>query len=256
MCLLLLGSSGLLAQQQTALLLAGETLDKQAKATPTRMYIADNRVLVETDDAKKPTIMLYDAEKEEIYLIDHKKKEYYLLDKATMAAMNAQIKQMQDQLQQLPESQRKMIEEQMRKAQGIQEPLTYTKEASDVAVGDWKSTKYTGKSEDQLRHEVFVVPYQELGEEKDKFKALTSLFALFQEQLQQMSSSMPGILSFSANLMPGGEEGLPVKTIYYDPQGKPEITTILSSIEETTLAEDKLTVPENYKQKQFMATAR
>lgn len=254
-CLLLLAGSQLQAQQQTALLIKAETLDKQAKTTHTKMYLTDNKVLMETEDAKKPSTTLYDADKQEMYVIDHKKKEYYVLDKAAMEAMAAQMKQLEQQLQMMPENQRKMLEEQMRKAQGIQEPLTYTKEAGKQIVNNWNSNKFVGRSGEQTRHEVYVVPYAELGEDKEDFRALISFYALLQEQLQQMSSSLPGILAFAAQQMPDGEDGLPVKSVYYDAQGKPEITSIMTAIEEATIAGDKLQVPENYKQKQFMAKA-
>lgn len=254
-CLLLLAGRQLQAQEQAALQIKSETLDKQAKTTHTTMYLTANKVLMETEDARKPSTTLYDADKQEMYIIDHKKKEYYVLDKAAMEAMNAQMKQLEQQLQMMPENQRKMLEAQMRKAQGIEEPLTYEQEGGQETVNNWKSSKYVGKSGDRLRHEVYVVPYEELGEDKEDFEALLSLFALLQEQLQQMSSSMPGMMIFSTQYMPDGQEGLPVKSVYYDAQGKPEITSIMTSIEEAAVASDKLQVPQNYKQKQFMAKA-
>jgi hypothetical protein len=255
---LLLCSSSLLAQD--VLLITSEMLDKKAKSTVNRVYLTADKVLMESDD-KNSVTTLYDATKEEMYLIDHKKKEYTLMDKAELAALNAQMKeaakQMEQSMQQMPESQRKMMEEQMSKIMGSKEPITYEKELAQAAVKNWKSTKYTGKSGDKLRHEVYVVSYKELGEDKDKFGALVSLYNLLQNQLQEMSRNMPGITAFSMpDMLPGGEEGLPVKSVYYDVQGQPEITSTMNSIEETTLAADKWQVPPKYKQKKLSASAK
>ncbi|WP_225000235.1 hypothetical protein [Cesiribacter sp. SM1] len=254
----LLCSSSLLAQD--VLLITSEMLDKKAKSTVNRVYLTADKVLMESDDQNEMTT-LYDATKEEMYLINHKKKEYTLMDKAAMAEMNAQMqeaaRQMEQTLQQMPESQRKMMEEQMRKIMGSKEPVTYEKEQAQAPVKNWKSTKYVGKSGDKLRHEVYVVTYKDLGEDKDNFKALVSLYTLLQSQLQEMGRNMPGMMAFSMpEMLPGGEEGLPVKSIYYDVQGQPDITSTMNTIEKTTLAADKWQVPPKYKQKKFTASAK
>ena len=253
-CLIMLLVSGML-HAQDVLLITSETLDKQAKATVNKVYLKKDRVLIETGDTQKPMAALYDAEKQEIYLIDHKKKEYYLLNKAEMEALSAKIseatKLMEQSLKQMPEEQRKVMEEQMRKMQENQEPLIYKKVATDVPVKQWKSSRYDGKSKDKLKHEIYVASYKELGEDKESFKALTSLLALMQSHLKQMSKNMPAIGAFSLENMPGGEEGLPVKSIYYDEEGNPESTSLMTSIEEISLAEEKWQIPPKYKQKKL-----
>lgn len=253
---LLLCGSALMAQE--VLLMTSETLDSKAKSTINRMYLKNDMVMVESDDKDLPFLTLYDAKKEEMYLIDHKKKEYYVMNKEDLAALNAQMKagmqQLEQQLKMMPESQRKMMEEQMQKVMGIQGAITYEKESASVPVKNWKSTKYVGKSNDKLRYEVYVVSYKDLGESKDKFKALISMFTMLQDYLQEMGRSMPAMMSFSMPSMPGMEEGFPVKTIYYNQQGKPETTSTLNNIEKTTLAADKWQVPANYKQKKFTAS--
>ncbi|AHM61247.1 hypothetical protein D770_14965 [Flammeovirgaceae bacterium 311] len=255
---LLLCSSALLAQD--VLMITSEMLDKKAKSSISRVYLTEDKLLMESDDNKNMTT-LYDAEKEEMYLIDHKKKEYTLMDKAALEAMNAQLqeaaKQMELTLQQMPESQRKMMEAQMSSIMGSNEPITYEKEGAETPVKSWKSTKYVGKSGDKLRHEVYIASYQELGEDKDQFKALVSLYTLLQDQLQAMGRNMPGMTAFSTpDMLPGDVEGLPVKSIYYDVQGQPEITSTMNAIENTTLAADKWQVPPKYKQKKFTASGK
>ena len=111
--------------------------------------------------------------------------------------------------------------------------------------------RYDGKSKDKLRHEIYVASYKELGEDKESFKALSSLVALMQRQLQPMGKNMPGMMAFFIYQIPGGEEGLPIKSIFYDEEGNPEATSLLTSIEETSLAEEKWLLPPKYKQKKF-----
>lgn len=257
---LLFGITEIEAQQmQDALLITSQTLDKDARATTTRTYLTNDKVLMEAEDSEMPVI-LFDAKKEELYLIDHKKKEYLSMTKQEMEAMHNSLKfasaEVQKQLEALPEGERKAVEEQMRKQMQKHKaaPIKYTRHGSEIPIKEWKGWKYEGREGKRLRNDVYVVSYKALERDKEDFAALLALHAFMQEYLEELSKSMPALFGHFYGREAGGEEYFPLRNVHYNEKGKPTFTSSIETIEEASLKEEKWLLPDKYKQKKFVAS--
>ncbi|EMR03807.1 hypothetical protein [Cesiribacter andamanensis] len=254
--LLLLSSLFLGAQQpEEGLLLTTHSLDTETRASRTHIYLSSEKVLLAVEGEQ--TALLFDAKKETLYLLDHKKKEFTRLSQGELENISKQIglatAELQQQVKSLPAAQRRLLEQQLADAPVELQELAYTQKAAEIAVKHWTSSKWAGTASGRLRHELFMAPYAELEVDKKDLEALLRLSAYVQQHQFQLGRSLPAAMIQLAGNHPLQQAGLPVKSIAYDPEGKPLFTCTLESIEAIEMPAGSWDIPQGYKEKKFIA---
>lgn len=246
------------AQEKTeALVITSTTLDQKAKATNSKVYLKEDKMVTETTDGKDNTVMLFDADTETLFIINHKKKEYTEMTREDMENLNAmlteQLAVMEQQLAMLPEKQRDMVREQMGASFGVgQKPSEYSLTEADVSIKDWETDKYTGVADGKTQSEIYIASYGETGYESEDFASLEKFFDTMKNFMQSISKQIPSAgMGFFGENMPGYKEGIPVKTVIYNTKGEASSTTTLESISEEEVEKSVFEVPENYKMKKI-----
>lgn len=256
--LLIIICSTAASAQMEVIVLSSITLDKNAESTTSKAYIHEQKVLVESSGERHESTMLFDAEKETFYIIDHNKKEYTEMTRQDLEALSSmvseQMKMLEQQLANLPEAQREAVRKQMSAAfeQAGQQSIEFKKEAAGKKIKNWETDKYTGMAGDQKKSEIYMASYQTLGHDKKDFEALEKFYSMMQDFARSMSRSTTtaGLGLFGDN-MPAYEDGIPVKTIFYDERGEPMSTSTVNSIEEEEVEESLFSIPENYRKRRM-----
>lgn len=257
-----LGACLAVSAQTTALVISATSLDKEAKATTTKTYIKDSRMLTETSGNKQENLMLFDADEEILYIINHKKKEVTEMTREDMEAMSAMIKEqmamLDQQLEMMPESQRKMLREKVSAAYGQQhKPAEYTLKESGTAVKNWKADKYVGMADGKKQSEMYIASYEQLKLDKNDFKTVEKFYQLMKGFAQSLSKSVPGTaMSFISESMPAYEKGIPVKSVLYDAREEATHTMLVEEIGEKEVDEAVFDIPEDYKRKKMADTVK
>lgn len=189
-----------------------------------------------------------------LYVIDDKRKTYSELDKATMKKASDQagaaMKQMQEQMKNMPPEQRA----QMQKMMGANMPGMSGKK-------DTWEMKDTGKSETSegrqcriwnllkngtLNEELCVVPYSSLPGKEDFERSFKELA----EAAIGMAGNLPGV-SDSVKAR-NSVNGFPVRVRQFDDAGKPRGTeTVLTKWIEESLPGSTFEIPAGYTKKEL-----
>lgn len=243
--------------QTEALVISSTTLDQKAKATTSKMYLKDDKLVTESGEGKNKSVMMFDTGKETLFIIDHKKKEYTEMTREDMEALNAMLQEqmaaMEQQFAMLPEKQREMIREKMGASLGMgQKPAEYSLAESGVAVKEWESDKYIGEADGKTQSEIYIASYEEVGQDAADFATLEKFFDLMKDYMQGMSKSLSGAgMGYFSESMPGYKEGIPVKTVFYNKKDEVISTTTLESVSEETVENSIFEIPENYKKQKM-----
>lgn len=173
----------------------------------------DNDVDVDTGEPENS--MIFQADAELIYMVDHDSREYTRMDKQTMSKlgdrMNEAMRQMDEQLKQMPEAQRKIMEDMMKKNM----PQSQGDLAVEVKLigeeGGYQ--KYEMWIGGEKRSEVWATSPEEVGIPANSLEVFRKMSA-FYEELMEVLASNPFFESMGTNPFPGFAkmEGFPVRT--------------------------------------------
>jgi hypothetical protein len=208
----------------------------------------DTNVDIDTD--KPEDSMIFQADADKIYMVDHDAKEYICLDKEAMRKvanrMNETVRQMQEQLDNMPKAQRKIMQDMWEKnmPQSPGEGL-----AVDVRPmgmdGDYE--KYELWVGDEKMSEVWAASPEKMGIPANSLEVFRKMSA-FYEELRESLSNNPFFQSMGTNPFPGFAEmnGFPVRT--RDVQAGTE--THVSEATTTDLVPEFFNPPEEYRRKE------
>jgi hypothetical protein len=188
-----------------------------------------------------------------LYVLDDKKKTYSEIDKATMKKTmdqaGAQMKQMQEQMKNLPPEQRAQMEKMMGEHMpGMMSGKKDTYEAKDTGKSDTsegrKCRVWNLLKNGVVNEELCVVPFASLPGKEDFEKT----FREIAEAFEGMTSGMPG--AGDAIKARKGINGYPVRVRSFDAAGKPRGTeTVLTKWVEESLPGATFEIPAGYKKK-------
>ena len=171
---------------------------------------------VDVDTGEPEDSMIFRADEEVIYMVDHDSREYLLMDKETMgkfaSGMSEAMRQMEEQLAQMPDAQRKIMEDMMKKnmpqAQG-----DFSVEVKSLGTeGDYQ--KYEVWVGGEKMSEVWATSPEELGIPANSLEVFKKMSA-FYEELMEVLASNPLFGSMGTNPFPGFAQmnGFPVRTL-------------------------------------------
>ncbi len=200
--------------------------------------------------------MIYRGDKREMVFIDHDKKSYYVIDEETMKALAAQINEaisvMEQALANVPEGQRAMVEEMMKKkmpqAQKIERPKTELRNTGERAERNgYPCVKYEVLREGRTIRELWVTDWKNVEGGAD----VAELFEEMSEFFKEMLDSLP---KFAGE---GGADqafehmkeigGFPVVSREFENDGTLESESSLRSARRQTLDPDTFEPPADYK---------
>jgi len=190
--------------------------------------------------------MIFQADSELIYMVNHSSREYVRLDKESMSKianrMSDAMRQMEEQLKQVPEGQRKIMEDMMKKNM----PQAQGALAVDVKPmgpdGDYQ--KFEVWVGEEKFSEVWVTAPEQLGIPANSLEVFRKM-SLFYEELMAALSSNPFFKGMGTNPFPGFAKmnGFPVRTL--DVQSGRE--THMSEATTTDFPEGHFEPPVEYK---------
>ncbi len=193
--------------------------------------------MVQGDDGQSAVIRL---DKEMMIMIDPKEKTYWEISfdkmerimKGASAQMTAQMAEMQKQLEQMPEDQRKMAEQMM----GAHKPGSAPKiEASNTGetktISGYACTKYIIKHDDKEAATVWAT------RDVKKFDVMKKDMEEFGKRMQAMIPGGKGV-----NGLMGGIDGFPIQTETVGGR-----KTVVTKIEERSTPADEFEAPAGYR---------
>lgn len=222
------------------------------------IYINSDRMRVENsrshvEDA--PDIVIFRQDKKVMWVIDTKEGTYTEITQKDLEQMKAKIdegmKQMQEQLKNMPPEQRKMMEDmmakQMPKQMMEQEKITFKKTGSEKFMS-WNCDKYEGTKSGKKAAEVWTVLPSQTGFKKDDFMVMRGFADFFAPLGTDLNDFV--MMGVEEDLKTGGFNGMPVKYINLE-DGKVVDTFVIAKIEKRSNAADLFELPGNLEKKEI-----
>ena len=190
-----------------------------------------------------------------LYVLDDKKKTYMEIDKATMQKTadqaGAAMKQMQEQMKNMPPEQRAQMEKMMgAHMPGMMSGKKDTYEAKDTGRNDTsegrKCRVWNLLKNGAVHEELCVVPFSSLPGKEDFEKTFKALAEAFEGMAKGMPGAGDSIKARTAI------NGYPVRIRSIDETGKPRGTeTVMTKWVEESLPGATFEVPAGYKKKEL-----
>jgi hypothetical protein len=222
------------------------------------IYINSDRMRVEngqshTEDA--PDIVIFRQDKKVMWVIDTKEGTYMEITQKDLEQMKARMdegmKQMQEQLKNMPPEQRKMMEDmmakQMPKQMMAQEKTTYKKTGSEK-FNSWNCDKYEGTKSGKKTAEVWTVLPSQAGFRKDDFVVMRGFADFFTPLGSNLNDFV--MMGIEEDVKDGGFNGMPVKYINMD-DGKIVDTFVVDKVENRSNAASLFELPGNLEKKEI-----
>jgi hypothetical protein len=186
-----------------------------------------------------------------MYFVDHGKKVCQSIDKKGVDQLSAQLDDVMKQMESLPPEQRAMMEKMMKgKLPDDREPPNWRIEPGGTdQVGDFPCTLYTFYSDEDKVKEVCAADESTVGDLVEIMDAVQAL-SRFAEGLMKVARNLP-----FADMMEGVYEavpeieGFPVRTKWFDSDGKITQERTVKSITRRDIGEEVFEIPQGYKMK-------
>lgn len=242
------------AHAGTILEMVNRDLSAGGRESVSTIYAQDGRIRSESQPGDSVMIFKDDT----IHNVNNKDRSYTVLDRESMRKLSEQLnpllKQMQEQLKNMPPEQRAQVERMMSaRMPGLD--TSGTQEIRKTARKD-KVAGHACSYVEILRNgeraeEMCVVPTGSLKGSKDLVDAMARMSALAQELIEGLDA--PWLKDMIARQISNYEEigGFPILTRQYSSQ-KPVSESMLKSIRADTVPADAFTIPAGYARKDMM----
>lgn len=204
--------------------------------------------------------MIYHGDRKEMVWIDHDRKSYSVVDEATMRELAKQINEamamMEQALANVPEGQRAMVEEMMRKkmpqAQKIEPPKTELRKTGETADHNgYPCVRYEVLREGRVIRELWVTDWNNV----EGGAEVADLFYEMSEFFQQMLDSLPKFADSGGSDQAFAHmremDGFPVITRELSDDGSIESESTLKSARSQDLDLDAFEPPSGYKRQEM-----
>jgi len=209
----------------------------------------ENRLRIDVDidpDTGQPeNSMIFHADEEVLYMVDHIEKRYARLDRHVMETFSDRfsqaMEQMQAELEKLPEGQRKVMEDMIKK--NMPHSGSFEVEVRDVGM-DGEYHKYETWISGEKRSEVWVRTLDQVGLPENSLVVFRKLSTFYEQMLNSLSNNPWADGGLGANPFPGFLEmkGLPVRIVHMEE----EVETRLSDVQVVDLPDAFFQPPSDY----------
>jgi len=237
--------------------MVSKDLRSNQQSPPDKTYAQGDMLRIEPhqEGGAPATVMIF--RDNALLILNQQDRSYYRMDEQTVAQLSDQIseamKQIQEQLKNIPPEQRAMMEQMMkgRMPEGMsmggaaQAPALRVEPAGSERVEQYSCDKYEVYLGQEKTQEICVVPVNQLGalgEVMDTFRAMARFTKKLTESTQQ------GPLATMTNnpfQILNEIEGFPVLTRQFE-NGQPTHEVLFRSATEQNLSDDLFSVPSGY----------
>lgn len=205
-----------------------------------KIYVDRFALRTESTGQDSEEIMIFRRDKNVLWTINNREKTVSEMTPEAMEramgqmkqSMDSAMKQLQDQLKNLPPEQREMMQKMMgdrlpRAAQPAKPAKsTFRKTASSVKIKRWRADKYEMHTGSEKSEEMWIVRPEALGLGKEETQTVQAFFA-FMRKFARMGGSASGETNAALEMM--NLPGVPVKSITYE-AGKPTDQSEISEV--------------------------
>jgi hypothetical protein len=224
-----------------------ETLEEGQPAHERKVLLEPDRMRVETGRGS----MIYRDDRKVLWLVNDNERRYSEMTPQTMAAlrqgMEQRMQQMQEQLKNLPEAQRRQLEQMMNQrgmpGAAASRNVTYAKRATGQTVGRWRCDVYEQQVDGRKTAELCLAALGDLGLRSDDVKVLSSFYN--ESGFQQMSGGRSDEFNFKRLSEVAGREVMPVHVITFN-DGQKVADTVVKSVERGAIPPGSFEVPAGY----------
>jgi hypothetical protein len=237
--------------------------DQYSESGTATLFFGENKLRVEFAGKEGTEQAIFDVENPSepvIWMIDATAQTYTKMDLKTLKKEQDQIQQMIEQFEnytaKLSAEEKaeiaKQYKKQLRQADDLlkyeerMKKTTYQKIAGGEKVGTWTCDHLKGMFNKEMRKEVWVAPWKEVGLEPADVAVLVSVANAFK------GWSVGETLPFVGQKVEGSDspiDGLPVKAIYYE-DGNKIVREEVKEIRKEDLAPGLFTIPEGFTEKE------
>lgn len=231
-------------------------LGNNGKETVTVLRVQDGKLRVENNDPQNQSVMIF--KDDAMHAVDIRDKSYTVIDRAAVKQIadqiNPALKQMEEQLKNMPPEQRAMVEKMM----GKNMPNTQQGAPAEI-VKTGKKGNFAGqactyveiKRAGALEQELCLAPPASLTGGQEMFAVAKRMSELMQEMLSSINA--PWLRQTINNQMESYSklDGYPVFGRYYV-NGKPAIETTLKSMRAENVPAAQFEVPAGFKRRDMM----
>jgi hypothetical protein len=196
--------------------------------------------------------MIFRADRDSMYMVDHKRKEYTVFDRESVEAiasqMNEAMRQMNEQLAQMPPEQREMMEKMLkgRLPEGGGQP--FSMDVRDMGI-DQGYRKYEVWVNSEKQSEVWTSTPSELGISQNSLEVFKRMAGFFSTLMKAFSSNPMFGASLGKSPFAGLQnmQGFPVRT--RNLMDGSETRTSVESI--LAVGADAFEIPSRYKERKM-----
>lgn len=262
-----IGTFLLLGVLTAAPLLAGvvfevETTDHDASPprVETHQMSAEGRHLkmgVDSGGRGSQSEMIFRGDRREMVIVDHDEKSFFVIDEKTVRELAAQISaamsQVEEALKNVPESQRAMVAEMMKKRLPQARPVIEVRKTGERAdQAGYPCVKYEVLRDGSVVSELWVTAWDHVKGGEEVVEVFKDMAGFFHDMMDAFTSGpMGGFVSDLGDSVfehMSQIDGFPVVTRQFD-DGELESESTLRSAERRTLAPADFEPPAGYKRR-------
>jgi len=248
-----------------------ETTDHHASPprVETHQMSAEGRQLkmgIDSGGRGSKSEVIFHGDRREVVIVDHDEKSYFVIDEKTVKELAAQINsamsQMEEALKNVPESQRAMVQEMMKKRmpQAAARPVIEVRKTGERAdQAGYPCVKYEVLHDGRVASELWVTAWDNVKGSEDVAEVFKDMAGFFHDMMEAFTSGpMGGFISEigdNAFEHMSQIDGFPVVTRQLD-DGQLESETTLRSAERRALAPGDFEPPAGYKRKEMARPGR
>jgi hypothetical protein len=247
-----------------------ETTDHRNNSTETVQTLVEGKNLamdVRAGSTRSDGDAIFRGDRREMVVVDNSNQSYMVIDKEMLSAVAGQVNQamaqVQEALKNVPEEQRAMVEEMMKKRMGDTMPQAggsapkseLRKTGEKESHNGYSCTVYEIQLDGRKTHELCVTPWSEVEGSLEAQGAFLEMADFAQELLDSLSqmSGMPNIGgdAFQVYSHFRAIDGFPVVTRNFSAGGELADESVLRSAERRTIDPSEFEPPAGYKRQQM-----
>lgn len=220
-----------------------------------RMLFQGGKLRMEMPSVRgEETSFIFDASSGTFTAIDHRRRQYTQFDEASMArfgdAMKEARRRMEEALQNVPASQRSMVEQmlggQMPEAKELPE-IRVEESGESREIAGINTKKYSIAADKEKVGDVWVAPFSSVPGSREVMQSFESLSGFVENLIQAMPAGLADHHSMSWMQAMGSLDGFPVASVMYE-KGEEVASTLLKDFRSEDLAATEFEPPAGYKQ--------
>ncbi|HKZ53097.1 MAG TPA: DUF4412 domain-containing protein [Candidatus Acidoferrales bacterium] len=246
LCLLGVAALAVVAQAGVVVEMEEKELGKTDRVTQVVVQLQEGKLRVHSkSSAGEEAVVIFDESKQVLWLVDYQGRSYVEMTAADVEQMGQGMRQMQEELAQMPPEERKMVEQMMKQRMGQQmaaaPDVTVQVKARGERVGPYVCTRYDVLADGKRTKELWAAPLGDVQLQEADFKTFRAMGDFFEplrrNMPMQMSWGAPADLEV---------EGFPVRWVNYEGERAAGEGKVLSA-ERKNLEASVFAVPPGFK---------